>query len=153
MMLQMRSAVVAVLVGAAWICAWPLPAAAHDHATGVVKERMDSMEKMAKTLKAITQRVRAGKGLDKIPAAAQTIYTEALRITTQFPKGSNKHPSEAKASIWTNASDFDAKAAALIAASEQLATADTGNLAEVTKRHQTLARTCGACHELYREKR
>jgi cytochrome c556 len=149
----MRSVVVTALVGAAWIGAWSLPAAAHDHATGVVKERMDSMEKMAKTLKAITQRVRAGKGLDKIPPAAETIHTEALRITTQFPKGSNKHPSEAKASIWTNASDFEAKAAALVAASEQLATASPGDPAEVTKRHQALARTCGACHELYREKR
>jgi cytochrome c556 len=148
----MRFFVIALLAGAAWIFSCPPPAAAHDHATGIVKERMEAMEKMAKALKAITQRVRAGNGLDKIPPAAKTIHTEALRVTTQFPKGSNKHPSEAKASIWTNPSDFEAKAAALVTASEQLAAADTGNLAELKKRHQALARACGACHELYREK-
>lgn len=153
MMFQMQSIVIVLLAGAVGMLASPQLAAAHDHATGVVKERMDSMETMAKAMKAITQRVRAGKGLDKVLPAAETIHAETLRIATQFPKGSNKHPSEAKASIWTNASDFEAKAAALVAASKQLAAADTGNPAEVTKRHQALAKTCSACHELYREKR
>ena len=36
------------------IAASYLPSAAHDHATGVVKERMDMMEVMGKRLKAIT---------------------------------------------------------------------------------------------------
>jgi cytochrome c556 len=149
----MQPIVIVLLAGAAWMLSGPQPAAAHDHATGIVKERMDSMEKMAKAMKAITQRVRAGNGLDKVPPAAETIHAEALRIATQFPKGSNKHPSEAKASIWTNASDFEAKAAALVAASQQLAAVDAANLAEVTKQHRALAKTCSACHELYREKR
>jgi cytochrome c556 len=153
MMFQMRPVVIALLVGAAWMLPGPPPAAAHDHATGVVKERMDTMEKMARALKVITQHIRAGNGLDKIKPQAQTIHTEALRVTSQFPKGSDKHPSEAKASIWTNATDFEVKAVSLVTASEQLAAADTHDLPELTKRHRALARTCGGCHELYREKR
>ena len=48
------------------IAAACLPSAAHDHATGVVKERMDMMEVMAKRLKAIRERIDGKRDLAAI---------------------------------------------------------------------------------------
>jgi hypothetical protein len=55
-----------------------LPSAAHDHATGVVNERMDMMEAMAKRLKAIRERIDGKRDLAVIKADAEAIAAHAL---------------------------------------------------------------------------
>ncbi len=129
-----------------------LHGAAHEGATGVVKERMDAMEERAKTVKAITQRVKANRDLGSIKADAQTIQQLAGRITSVFPSGTNQHPSEAKPAIWQNWSDFGAKAGALAGESGKLAETDARDAKSIAAQVRVVSQACSACHELYRVK-
>ena len=45
----------------------------HEHATGVVRERMELMTDMGERLLAISKRLRANKELDRIAADARAI--------------------------------------------------------------------------------
>ena len=83
-----------------------LPSAAHDHATGVVKERMEMMEAMAKRLKAIRERIDAKRYLAAIKADAEAIAAHAPHLVHLFPPGSTQKPTDARAAIWQNWSDL-----------------------------------------------
>jgi cytochrome c556 len=74
----------------------PLPSAAHDHATGVVKERMDMMETMAKRMKAIRERIDAKHDLVAIKGEAEAIASHAPHLVHLFPPGSTQKPTDAK---------------------------------------------------------
>jgi len=129
-----------------------LHGAAHEGATGVIKERMDAMEEMAKTMKAITQRVKANRDLGSIKADAQTIQQLAGKITSVFPSGTNQHPSEAKPVIWQKWSDFETKAGALAAESGKLAETDARDAKSIAAQVRVVSQACSTCHELYRVK-
>lgn len=62
---------------AALVIVAALPAFAHDHATGVVKERMDMMEAMAKRMKVIRARIEAKRDLAAIKGDAETVASHA----------------------------------------------------------------------------
>jgi cytochrome c556 len=126
--------------------------AAHEGATGIVKNRMDTMQNLAKAMKAITQRVKANRDLGSIKADARTIQQLAGKITSVFPPGSNEHPSEAKGAIWQKWSDFEAKAGALATESGKLAEADSRDVQSVTAQVRAVSQVCSGCHELYRAK-
>ena len=54
----------ALLVGMTWLLlASPPPLGAHEHATGVVKERMEMMQQVAKHWKSIRERIDAKRDL------------------------------------------------------------------------------------------
>src|SRR6478736_8295224 len=84
------------------IAAACLPSAAHDHATGVVKERMDMMEVMAKRLKAIRERIDGKRDLAAIKTDAEAIAAQAPHLVHLFPPGSTPRPTDANAAIWKN---------------------------------------------------
>ena len=130
-----------------------LPALAHDHATGVVKERMDMMEAMAKRMKAIRARIEAKRDLAAIKADAEAVASHASHTVHLFPPGSTQRPTEAKGAIWQNWADFERKAAALETESKKLANASPSDLAALTAQFRAVSQACGACHELYRVKR
>src|SRR4029077_10603222 len=88
-------------------------ATAHDHATGIVKERMDAMESMAKHMKAISERIKSNHDLAAIKADAEAIAALAPHIAHQFPPGSTQYPTQAKTAIWQNWPDFEKKVRAL----------------------------------------
>jgi cytochrome c556 len=76
-------------------------AVAHQGATGIVKERMDTMSEIASNMKALAAMVKS----DKVdPDAAREIGSrvaeQARLFPTQFPKGSLSKVSEARAQIW-----------------------------------------------------
>jgi cytochrome c556 len=125
---------------------------AHEHATGVVKERMDSMESMAKAMKAITRRIRDNRDAELVKADARSIHTLAQTMTSMFPPGSNQHPSEARESIWQNWSDFEAKAKSLAAESDKLANAHARDAKSLSAQARAMSQACGQCHEKYRVK-
>ena len=102
------------------IAAACLPSAAHDHATGVVKERMEMMEAMAKRMKAIRERIDGKRDLAAVRTEAEAIASSAPHIVHLFPKGSTQRPTDAKATIWQNWPDFERRAAALEAESKSL---------------------------------
>jgi cytochrome c556 len=126
---------------------------AHEHATGVVKERMDLMESMAKAQKAIAQRLKANRELDLIKADARSIQEFAQKIPSLFPPGSREHPTEAKASIWQNWSDFEKRARAVVVEADKLAGIEPRDVKALAAQARALSQSCGACHELYRAKR
>ena len=145
--------IAAIVFCALAIAAACLPSAAHDHATGVVKERMDMMEAMAKRLKAIRERIDGKRDLAAIKADAEAIATHAPHLVHLFPPGSTKKPTDARGTIWQNWSDFERKATALEVESKKLANASADDLAALGAQARAVTEACGACHEKYRTKR
>lgn len=92
-----KTAVILVSLGAA------TAALAHGTATGIVKERMDSMIVLRDSMKAIGPMMMGGADYN---AAAVREQAALLRshageaITKRFPEGSGGMPSEARDEIW-----------------------------------------------------
>jgi cytochrome c556 len=135
------------------IAAACLPSAAHDHATGVVKERMDMMESMNKQLKAIFERIDNKQNLAAIKADAEAIASHAPHLVHLFPPGSTQRPTDARSAIWQNWRDFERKAAALEAESKKLVNASPENFDAISAQVRAVSQACDACHEKYRIKR
>jgi cytochrome c556 len=128
-------------------------AVAHDHATGAVKERMDAMESMDKSVKAIKERLRANRDLAAVKKDALSIQAHAAKMTSLFPAGSTQSPTDAKTSLWQNWTDFETKAKALEAESAKLAQTEPGSLDVIRAQFRTMNQVCGGCHKLYRKER
>lgn len=135
------------------IVAMVLVAQAHEGATGIVKQRMDAMADMGKRVKAITQRLRAGRDLAAIKDDAAEMHRLAVEIAPLFPLGSLGPHSDARKAIWENWPDFTAKADALAAEAAKLAEISTDNVAALRKQIRAVGEACGACHETYRLKK
>ena len=125
-------------------------ATTHDHATGVVKERMDMMEDMAKRMKAIRERLDHKRDLAAIKADAEAIAAHAPHIVHLFPPGSTQPPTQARRSIWQNWPDFERLSKALETESRKLAGINAGDVAALVAQAQAVTRSCGGCHEKYR---
>lgn len=144
---------------------------AHSGATGVVKERMDQMGMIGKSMKAIGGMVKGQEDYD-----AATVRSEAGMIashggetlTKLFPEGSTKHPSEARPAIWSDwkrfqqlADDLTLYANALAAGAENdrgNQSASTGSPSDLTTMSPDdlfakVAGTCLACHKDFRVKK
>jgi cytochrome c556 len=130
-----------------------LPLGAHEHATGVVKERMEMMQQVAKHWKSIRERIDAKRDLESIKADAEAIAAHAPHIAHLFPKGSTQKPSEARAAIWQNWPDFERKATALEVESKKLISASPDDFTALNAQVRAVSQTCRACHETYRAKR
>ena len=62
-------------------------------------------------------------------------------------------PTKAREGIWTNKSDFDGKAGDLVKAAADLeAAAKSGDEAATKKAAAAVGKTCGACHDQFRDK-
>ena len=100
-----------VLIASAVVLAASAAAFAHSGATGIVKERMDQMGMIAKSMKTIGGMMKGEVAYD-----ASVVQAEATKIashsgetlTKLFPEGSTKHPSEALPAIWTDWERFEA---------------------------------------------
>ena len=123
----------------------------HDHATGVVRERMILMEQMGERLLAITKRVRSGKELDKIADDAKVIERLASEAVGKFPAGSTQPPTAAKAAVWQQWADFEAKSKKLEVEAQKLAGTSPANASAVRAQFRAVAFACDACHETYRQ--
>ncbi len=99
-----------ILIASAAVLAASAAAFAHSGATGIVKERMDQMSVIAKSMKAIGGMMKGETAYD-----AAVVEVEAAKIashggetlTKLFPEGSTKHPSEALPAIWTDWEQFE----------------------------------------------
>jgi cytochrome c556 len=125
---------------------------AHEQATGVVKERMDDMESMAKAMKAINQQINGKRDLEAIRNDARSIQAGAAKMPSLFPPGSNAPPTTAKAALWRNWPDFEARARALASESGKLLEADVRDAKALRAQMRRIADACGSCHEHYRVK-
>jgi cytochrome c556 len=130
----------------------PLQLPAHEGAQGVVKERMDAMESMAKAMKAIAQTIKSKRDLELIKQEARSIQDGAAKMPSLFPSGTGGHPSAAKPTIWSKWTDFEAKAQALATESAKLADDDTRDAKALTRQMARVSQTCSSCHDSYRAK-
>ena len=122
----------------------------HEHATGVVRERMILMEKLGDRLLAITKRFRANKDLDKVTEDAKVIEQLASQVAAKFPPGSTQAPTATKPSVWRNWPDFEAKAKKLEAEAAKLTQTSTSDAAALREQFRAVAFSCDGCHESYR---
>lgn len=79
---------------------------------------------------------------------------EAITVFPSFfPPGSEKDDDEASPKIWENKADFEARAAKLAEDADALLAQLPADKAAVGAALQTLGKSCGGCHELYRLKK
>jgi cytochrome c556 len=122
----------------------------HDHATGVVRERMIAMTSMGQSLLAISKRLRANKELDKIADDARVIHELAGNLPKQFPPGSTQYPTAAKPAIWQDWATFEGHAKKLEAETGKLMNLKVGDGSELRAQFRAIAQACDGCHETYR---
>lgn len=122
----------------------------HEHATGVVRERMELMTDMGKRLLAISKRFRANKELDRVLPDARAIKDASGKITAQFPPGSTQSPTAAKPVVWRQWDDFNEKAKKLQMEAEKLSTTNPSDGDALRKQFRAVAYACDGCHETYR---
>jgi cytochrome c556 len=123
-------------------------ALAHSGATGIVKERMNSMKAMSNAVKAIKNELSGDGQVTVIKAHAKEIESHAgSAMTAMFPQGSRHDPSKARAAIWIDWAAFRRSAARLeidAAALYQTPTMDA---------FKTMLAGCGSCHKHFRAKK
>lgn len=133
-----------------------LAASAHEGATGLVKERMDSMSAIAESMKALGGMVKSGEvdGAQAVALGAR-VAEEARKVPDLFAQEELQPMSEARPEIWQDFADFTAKAEAMSAAAATLAAQAPATLDRATlgKALGDIGATCKACHEVYRVKK
>lgn len=123
----------------------------HDHATGVVKERMITMTSLGQRLLAISKRLRADKELGKIADDAHVIHELAATITKQFPPGSTQFPTAAKPAVWQDWTTFESNAKKLEVEAEKLMNVKAGDGEALRTQFRAVAFACDGCHETFRQ--
>ena len=145
----MRKLSVIAAVGFVLSCA-ALAHEGHEHATGVVRERMELMTDMGKRLLAISKRLRANKELDRIAPDAHAIKEASGKITAEFPSGSTQFPTAARPVVWQQWDDFAEKAKKLQTEAEKLSATSPSDGDALRKQFRAVAYACNGCHETYR---
>ncbi|ODR98029.1 hypothetical protein AUC68_11020 [Methyloceanibacter methanicus] len=130
----------------------PFALAAHEEATGVVKERMDVMDTQKDAMKVLGDMAKGKVPFDaaKAAAAAAEIETTAAKIPELFPEGTVGHPSEAKPEIWTQWDKFTGDAEGLETAAAALKTALEGDAPEWQAKFKGVVDACKTCHKTFR---
>ncbi len=119
--LHLRSAILLLC-----LCAAIPLAAAHEGATGIVKERMMAMEGVGKAMKEIKAMLRGQAAYDgrSLAILARRIRDQGgATLTGRFPEDSLRHPSKASAEIWRRWDLFERLAQGLGTSAEALAVA------------------------------
>ncbi|WPZ37171.1 cytochrome c (plasmid) [Thalassobaculum sp. OXR-137] len=122
----MKRKMIAAVAMAAAIGAGATTAIAHGGASGVVKERMDSMEALGDAMKELTAMMRGQQdyGAERVRSLAATIESHGGEALTRlFPKDSLDHPSEALPAIWSDWDRFSALSDQLSTYAQALAAA------------------------------
>lgn len=149
----------------------------HGDATGIVKERMESMEALQDAAKALGAMMKGATPYDAeaVREHAATIARHSGEaLTGKFPEGTGGMPSEAKDEIWSDWDEFSRIAAQLELLAQVLGEAADNGLMKDMGGHamnhganpdpamlaampadgvfMMIGRTCSACHEKFRQK-
>lgn len=147
-----RKSIIAVLLLVAGFAVGPGLVAAHQGASGIVKERMDAMKAIADATKALSQMIRGQAAFDatRAVAAAATIESHADDFDRLFPEGSTDHPSEALPAIWQDWEAFSELADELVQGAADLAASAGDGPDGIRPSFAVVAGTCKSCHERFR---
>ncbi|WP_320825410.1 cytochrome c, partial [Reinekea sp.] len=99
---------------------------AHGGATGIVKDRMDVMSSLSKSVKKLTPMMRGRTEYNPVTVQQEAENIAKLggsHLTEMFPEGSLTGASEAKPAIWQQWSKFETYADELILLADGLAAA------------------------------
>ena len=127
---------------------------AHSDATGVVKERMEMMKGLKRSMRAIGAMAKGASPYDggKVASRARTMADIAGKLPAKFPKGTDGEPSEAKPEIWTQWDRFEALARDLERAAGGLAESGSmGDKAATAAGMDAVGKVCGACHRAFKK--
>ncbi|MEP1206212.1 MAG: cytochrome c [Rhizobiaceae bacterium] len=130
---------------------------AHGGATGIVKQRMDGMMAMGKSLGAVADMFKGKRQYDAeiVAQSADTLKQHAVEIETLFPdsKASREgKATEALPEIWQRNDEFMAIAAQLVAAADQLKlVAGSSDQQAARQAFAGVAKTCSTCHRDFRK--
>ncbi|WP_168177191.1 cytochrome c [Thalassospira sp. MCCC 1A03138] len=150
-----------ILIGAALLSAVTSVAAfAHDGATGVVKERMDSMKIIGKQVKMMVPILNGELPYDpaKVELAAIKISSHAGSAFTElFPSESTDTPSEASPEIWEKWDAFSQLSDELAMNADMLKTiaakdvaSGSGDAGQFNDAFRNVLQTCKSCHQQFR---
>ncbi len=134
----------------------PNPLIAHKGATGVVKERMDRMDKIGKNMKGIKSMIQGKETFspETIAKHAESIREISTHIQKTFPEGSLQGKSEALPSIWENWEKFATLLDRLTEESERLKeVANKADRRAIMKQFVVLGKICRNCHTDFRKKK
>lgn len=140
----------AILIPALFLA---VPAIGHKGVTGIVKERMDAMTDIGRSMKEISRTIKAP---DYRPGTvvnfAARISSHADRLIGMFPAGVGHPMSEARPVIWDRKAEFDALFVELRQKARKLAdTERTADRAAAETALRDMGRTCSSCHKTFRK--
>lgn len=142
--------------GVAVVMAAVLGASVASAAAEPIKERQELMKGNGKAVKAVVAMLKGETPYDGVAAekAMTDINKTLTTFITLFPKGSETgEKTEAKAEIWEDKADFEAKAKDLEAATTKAAAAAPQGLDAFKVAFGPVGNACKACHEKYREEK
>lgn len=119
-----------------------------------MKTRHDNYEDLGKNFKVLLDNSKLGSpDMAAVSAAAAKVNEYAGQMGTWFPPGTGPEAgkTQAKANIWTDRADFDAKLANLQTEAGKLVTAAGTDAAAFKAQFGPTGGTCKACHDTYRE--
>lgn len=130
-------------------------ATAHKGAKGIVKQRMMAMKSLQDGMKALAamKRGKAPFQAKKVREIATSMKAHAVAMPEQFPKGSNKAPSEATPAIWQDWTKFQAIAGELEKYAGELAEEAGQQPATAFGLLSKIGGTCSGCHKGFREEK
>ena len=124
---------------------------AHEGATGIVKERMDSFAEARGQMKQIRGAI-GEPDFDAITDISAKMQIWADKMANYFPEGSDQPPSEAAPTIWSDPDGFAAKISAYQQSIKALNAAALSDDRDSTiQAFGALGQSCKNCHQTYRK--
>ncbi len=130
-------------------------ALAHEGAMGVVKERMDLMDRQKDDMKIIGDMAKGVVPFDaaKAAEAARDISVTSKKIPELFPEGSEGGESDALPAIWKEWDRFTKSADDLDRVAGELTTALEAGNPDWKAAFKKVGDACKACHQDFRAKK
>ncbi len=127
----------------------------HSGATGVVKERMDSMTALAASMKSLAAMAKSGDfESSKVRAISKELIAHSGQsMLDRFPEGTLPDVSEASPAIWQDWDGFQELAFGLESLAVELGDQATSPNLALQRYVKDIGGVCGACHEDFRVKK
>ena len=117
----------------------------------IVTARQSAFHLSAIAFGSMKPAVDSGADPKPLTFAARGLAKWARALPSMFPEGTALPSSKARPELWADRGDFEAKAAAYLAAATALAdAAQAGDKPAFAARWTEVRETCSACHDPYR---
>lgn len=147
---------VCALAAASAIVCGAIAAFAADEPANILKYRQNAMKSVGANISNVAM-VAKGEfsSLANVAANARAIRDGLAAAGPLFPAGTGSEAGKTRAlpTVWERGSEFDAAMEkSLAAAGDMVAAAETGDLGQIRGALGALGKTCGGCHDTFRQK-